>query len=88
MFELCFLFVHTAGCPPLDIPFGSIKGNFGRGSNATVSCNPGYTLVGVKMLHCSQYGKWNGNTPQCLCEWQSTLMLLIKPRRTCTAGLQ
>ena len=77
MFELCFLFVHTASCPSLDIPFGSIEGQFERGSNVTVFCNPGYTLVGVKVLYCDQYGKWIGNAPKCLREWQSKLMLLM-----------
>ena len=74
---LCFFFVPTANCPSLDIQFGSFKGNFERGSNVTFSCYPGYTLVGIEMLHCSQDGKWNGNPPMCLGECQSTLILLM-----------
>ena len=71
------LLVPAANCASLKIPFGSVKGNFERGSNVTISCDSDYTLFGMEMLHCNEDGNWDDDAPKCLRECQSTLILSI-----------
>ncbi|KAJ7332409.1 hypothetical protein JRQ81_014589, partial [Phrynocephalus forsythii] len=64
-------FCKAARCPALHKPDnGHLNcahphGNFAYGSNCNFSCNVGFQLVGMELLHCSALGNWTEQTPYC-----------------------
>ena len=47
---------------------GSLSSDFtSHGGHITVSCDPGYTLLGDKIFGCTS-GSWSGNVGACVVE--------------------
>ena len=65
-----YTFMHASAavdCGMLDAPmFGDINFNETTfGSNATYTCQRGYTLNGTSVRVCGGDGQWSDSAPQC-----------------------
>ena len=47
------------------------------GSEATYTCNPGYTLWGDQTRQCRSGGQWSGSEPTCERMFRLSLYLII-----------
>ncbi|XP_034532135.1 sushi, von Willebrand factor type A, EGF and pentraxin domain-containing protein 1 isoform X3 [Notolabrus celidotus] len=53
--------------PPHPLENGLFQGtDFHAGSSLVYQCNAGFYLLGDTNVHCSNSGKWGGNSPACL----------------------
>nr|XP_043878628.1 sushi, von Willebrand factor type A, EGF and pentraxin domain-containing protein 1 isoform X4 [Solea senegalensis] len=53
--------------PPHPLENGLIQGtDFHSGSSVVYQCNAGFYLLGDAKVHCTNSGKWGGNSPACL----------------------
>ncbi len=68
----CFSPLHTAviPCPALDSPVNGTVDDTEREylSEATYSCDPGFTLDGYEIRTCQSDGTWSGQPPTCVAD--------------------
>ena len=63
------MFIHAATCSRLSSPSnGAVtfsSSSLSSGTNATYTCDSGYSLIGSSFRTCRSYGYWSGSRPYC-----------------------